>query len=137
MKYANGATVRNIAAAGATKQLYAVWTKTDSVSAAPRIMASSVAAPKPAVLEWAVGTFYGEDGDSFATVTVSAGGEVTGVVLFENDIWTVEGTASGLCIDADVVDESGSSRPMVLRLSLAEDGRVVIESEDGTIRVMN
>ena len=137
VKYANGATVRNIAAAGATKQLYAVWTKTDSASAAPRIMASSVAAPKPAVPEWAVGTFYGEDGDSFATVTVSAGGEVSGIVLFENDTWMIEGTASGLSIDAEVVDESGSSRPMVLRLSLDGDGCTVIESEDGSICVMN
>ena len=137
VKYANGATVRNIAAAGATKQLYAVWTKTDSVSAAPRIMASSVAAPKSAVPEWAVGTFYGEDGDSFATVTVSAGGEVSGIVLFDNDTWTIEGTASGLSIDAEVVDESGSSRPMVLRLSLDDDGRTVIESDGGSIRVMN
>ena len=89
--------------------------------------------PCAAVPEWAVGTFYGEDGDSFATVTVSAGGEVSGIVLFENDTWTIEGTVSGLCIDAEVVDGAGSSRPMVLRLSLDDDGRVVIESEDGLI----
>ena len=46
---------------GATKQLYAVWTKADSVSAAPRVRAAAVAAPKALVPEWAVGTFYGWD----------------------------------------------------------------------------
>ena len=75
---------------GATKQLYAVWTRADSVSVAPRVRAAAVAAPKALVPEWAVGTFYGWDEDSFATITVSA-----------------------------------------------DDGHVVIESDGGSIRVMN
>ena len=86
---------------------------------------------------WRVGRCWCAGGDSFATITMSAGGEVTGIVLFENDIWTIEGTASGLCIDAEVVDESGSSRQMVLRFSLADDGHVVIESDGGSIRMVN
>ena len=142
VKYANGATVRNLAAAGATKQLYAVWTRTDSLAACAAPCATAVLSraaatdvvggSSPAVPEWAAGTYYGEDEDSFSTVTVSADGDVMGIVLFKDDTWTIEGAAGGFCIEAEVVDEAGNSRPMVLWLSLAEDGRAFIESEDGS-----
>ncbi len=127
---------------GATKQLYAVWTRTDSLAAcaAPRTAAvlSRAAATdvadgsSSAVPEWAAGTYYGEDEDSFSTVTVSADGDIVGIVLFEDDTWTIAGMTSGFCIEAEVVDEAGNAKAMVFRLSLAEDGCAFIESEDGS-----
>ena len=145
VKYANGATVRNLAAAGATKQLYAVWTKAAAFAAcaAPRMaavpsraVATDVAAgSSPVVPEWAAGTYFGVGENSSATITVSADGDVMGIVLFEDDTWTIEGMADGLCIDAEVVDESGNVKPTVLWMSLTDDGRALIESEDGSIYV--
>ena len=146
VKYANGQAVRNLAAAGATKQLYAVWTRTDSLAAcaAPRTAAvlSRAAATdvadgsSPAVPSWAVGTFYGDNGDSFATLVVSADGEATGIVLVEDDTWTIAGMVSGLCIEAEIIDEAGNAKPTILWMSMTDDGRALIESEDGSICVI-
>ena len=100
-----------------------------SVKSAAKKSASDAAA----VPAWAVGTFYGDDGDALSTITVSKAGKVSGKVLFaDGSRWTIVGTASGQRIEAVVTDASGTSTSIALVITRT-GGRCRIESEDGSI----
>ena len=82
----------------------------------------------------AVGTFYGGDGDTLSTITVSKVGKVSGKVLFENGgRWTIVGSASGQRIAAVLTDAEGNSAAVGFVITRTGDGCCRIESEDGTI----
>ncbi|MBQ3289836.1 MAG: InlB B-repeat-containing protein, partial [Kiritimatiellae bacterium] len=148
VKYKNKAKVKNLTSKnGKTVKLYAVWKKTKSgnikaeAMAADVSLATSVAVGKAvkvsanaaAAPSWPVGTFYGGDEEAFTTITVSMAGKVSGKVLFAADTWTIVGKVNGQLIDAVVTDASGNSAEVVFAFVKLEDGRIRIESEDGSI----
>ena len=129
--YKNKAKVKNLTAKnGETVTLYAVWTKSKSSSVKAAAMKAAVAATVPA---WAVGTFYGGDGESLTVITVSTSGEVSGKIFFAEETWTLEGTADGRRIEAEMTDAAGGSTTIGLAITELEDGRCRIESDDGSI----
>ena len=131
VKYKNKAKVKNLTSKnGKTVTLYAVWTKSKSSSVKSAAIKAAVAAAVPA---WAVGTFYGGDGESLTTIAVSAAGEVSGKIFFAEETWTLEGTADGQRIEAVMTDAGGGSTVIGLVITELEDGRCRIESDDGSI----
>ena len=131
--YKNKAQVKNLAATnGKTVTLYAVWTKTKSSSVKAAAMKPAPVAA--AVPSWAVGTFYGGDGESLTAITVSASGEVSGKIFFASETWTLEGTADGQRIEAVMTDADGGNTAIGLVITEFDDGRCRIESDDGSIR---
>ena len=138
--YKNKAKVKNLTTVnGRTVTLYAVWKrKSSSVKYAAKAAATAksakvASAVTAAVPAWAVGTFYGGDGESLTAITVSASGKVSGRVFFAGATWTIEGAADGLRIDAVIVDADGGSRAIGFVVAELGDGRCRIESDDGTI----
>ena len=129
--YKNKAKVKNLTATkGKTVTIYAVWKKAKSSSV------KSAAVSATAVPAWAVGTFYGGDGDSLSTITVSKAGKVSGKALFaDGSRWTIVGKAVGQRIATVVTDADGNSAEVVFAIVKTPDGRCRIESEDGSIWV--
>ncbi|MBQ1428235.1 MAG: hypothetical protein IIZ06_01080, partial [Kiritimatiellae bacterium] len=130
---------------GKTVAFYAAWKKAKSSSVKPAAnvstvaksasVASSVPVDKSAAVPaWAVGTFYGDDGDALSTIIVSKTGKVSGKVLFaDGNRWTIVGKASGQCIAAVVTDASGVSTSIDFVITRTSDGRCIIASEDVSI----
>ena len=97
------------------------------------VVSSAPADKSAAVPAWAVGTFYGDDGDALSTITVSKVGKVSGKVLFaDGNRWTIVGKASGQSIAAVLTDADGNSEEVVFAVVKTPDGHCRIESEDGT-----
>ena len=144
--YKKTAKVKNLTDKdGKTVTLYAVWKKAKSSSVKPAAnvsavaksasVASSVPVDKSATVPaWAVGTYYGGDGDALSTITVSKVGKVSGKVLFaDGSRWMIVGKASGQRIAAIVTDASGVSTSINFVITRTSDGRCSIKSEDGSI----
>ena len=137
--YKNKAKVKNLTSKnGKTVTLYAVWkkSKASSVKSAAKVsaVANSARSASASVPAWAVGTFYGGDGDALSTITVSKAGKVSGKVLFAGGgRWTIVGNASGQRIEAVMTDAAGGSTAIGLVITELDDGRCRIESEDGLI----
>ena len=139
--YKNKAKVKNLTATkGKTVTLYAVWkkAKASSVKSATTAAKSAKAAPAvvAAVPAWAVGTFYGGDGNALSTITVSKAGKVSGKVLFaDGGRWTIVGKTVGQRLETVVTDAGGNSAEVTFAVVRTLDGRCRIESEDGSIWV--
>ena len=131
VKYEDKAKVKNLTATnGETVTLYAVWKKSKSSSVKAAAMKAAVASAVPA---WAIGTFYGGDGESLTAITVSASGEVSGKIFFASETWTIAGAADGQRIEAVMTDVGGGSTAIGLAITKLDDGRCRIESDDGSI----